>query len=337
MKKRMVWLDLLRIIGMICVIMMHIVGNTINTFHLAGNAQIVYNTIALSCYFSMPLFIMISGMYFLNKDIDFSLMLKKYCKRILLIILIFGSVFSFLELYFYTRSISIDYIPKTLKNILTGNLWDHMWYLYTILGLYLITPFIRIITKNIKEKDYKYFLILLFIFSILIPDIQSIFNVYIAFTIPIASAFVFYYIYGAYVINHKFSFWETLISIILGIVSMISIIIGSVTKTPYIPISYGSTTVFLVANMVFILFKNKEFKKMPKKLQTFIASLGTCSLGIYVIHQFFINIVYKLLKFKFILTSPFWGFILYVFLILGISYITVYLLKKIPFVNKYIL
>ncbi len=335
MKKRMVWLDILRIIGMICVIMMHIVGNTINTFHLAGNAQIIYNTIALSCYFSIPLFIMISGMYFLNKDISFSLMLKKYCKRILLIILIFGSIFSFLELYFYTRSINIDYIPKTLKNILTDNLWDHMWYLYTILGLYLITPFIRIITKNIKEKDYKYFLILLFIFSILIPDIRSIFQINIAFTIPIASAFVFYYIYGAYIINHKFSFWENLLSIFLGIASIILIIIGSITKTPYIPISYSSITTFLVANLIFVLFKNKEIK-MPKKLQVFISSLGSCSLGIYVIHQFFINIVFKLLKFKFILTSPFWGFILYVVLILGISYIATYLLKKIPFVNKYI-
>ena len=87
--------------------------------------------------------------------------------------------------------------------------------------------------------------------------------------------------------------------------------------------------------MIFILFTNKEFK-IPKKLQVFISSLGSCSLGIYVIHQFFINIVYKLLKFKFILTSPFWGFILYVVLILGISYMTTYLLKKIPFVNKYI-
>ena len=335
MKKRMVWLDLLRIIGMICVIMMHIVGNTINTFHLAGNAQVIYSTVALLCYFSIPLFIMLSGMYFLNKDIDVSLMLKKYCKRILLIILIFGGAFSFLELYFDTRVISINYIPKTLKNIITGNLWAHMWYLYTILGLYLITPFLRIITKNIKEKDYKYFLILLFIFSILIPDIQSIFNVNIAFTIPIASAFVFYYIYGAYIINHKSTLWETLISIFLGIVSMVLIIISSITKTPYIPISYGSITVFLVANMVLVLFKNKEIK-MPKKLQAFIASLGSCSLGIYVIHQFFINVVYKLLKFKFILTSPYLGFILYVFLILGISYITIYLIKKIPFVSKYI-
>ena len=336
MKKRLVWLDILRIIGMVCVIMMHIVGNTINTYHLAGNAQVIYSTIALLCYFSIPLFIMLSGMYFLNKDIDFSLMLKKYCRRILLIILIFGSAFSFLELYFDTRVISIDYIPKTLKNILTGELWAHMWYLYTILGLYLITPFLRIITKNIKEKDFKYFIILLFIFSILIPDIQTIFNINIAFTIPIASAFVFYYIYGAYIINHKFSFCETFLSIFLGIGSIILIIVGSITKTPYIPITYGSTTVFLVANMVFILFMNKEFK-IPKKLQGFIASLGTCSLGIYVIHQFFINVVYKLLKFKFILTSPYWGLILYVFIILGASYITVYLLKKLPFINKNIL
>ena len=337
MKKRIVWLDILRIIGMVCVIMMHVIGNTINTFHLAGNAQVIYNTIAMLCYFSIPLFIMLSGMYFLNKDIDFSLMLKKYCKRILLIILIFGSIFSFLEIYYNTRSINIDYILKILQNILVGNLWDHMWYLYTILGLYLITPFMRIITKNIKEKEYKYFLILLFIFSILIPDIQYIFNINIAFSIPIASIYLFYYLYGGYLIKHEFTFKEKFFSIFLGITSIILIIVAPLTKISYIPVSYGSTTVFLVANMIFILFKNKEFKKMPKKLQAFIGSLGSCGLGIYVIHQFFINIIYKLLKFKFILTSPFWGFILYTTFILGISYITTYILKKIPFINKNIL
>ena len=69
MKKRILWLDLLRIIGIFGVIIIHIVGNTINTFNLSGTSYIVYNIICKCCYFTLPLFIMISGSLLLNKDI----------------------------------------------------------------------------------------------------------------------------------------------------------------------------------------------------------------------------------------------------------------------------
>ncbi len=336
MKKRIVWIDFLRVIGMLSIIMIHVVGNTINTYHLSGTPKVIYHIIEQSCYFAIPLFVMLSGMYFLNKDIDFSLMLKKYCKRILLLILVFGSFYVTLELFFEYKKISIFYISDILYRILTGDLWAHMWYLYMILGLYLITPFLRLIIKNIDEKTYKYLLILLYVFSVLIPDINYIFNIKIGFTIQISSAYIFYYVYSAYIYSHDISKNYKYISIFLGLASIILIIVSSIINLKNIPISYVTTPVFLVSNMIFLLFKNKEFK-LPKKIQTLICSLGTCSLGIYIIHQFYINIIYKLLKIKFILTFPYLGFILYTIFFLLISYITIYLLRKIPIVKKYLL
>ena len=106
MKKRILWIDIIRTIGMISVIAIHIIGNTINTFNLSGTKTIIFNIISQILYFSIPLFIMLSGAMFLdkNKDIDLKKMLSKYVLKIFLAILIFGTIFSAIELIFNYRT-----------------------------------------------------------------------------------------------------------------------------------------------------------------------------------------------------------------------------------------
>ena len=48
----------------------------------------------------------------------------------------------------------------------------HLWYLFRICGLYLITPFLKQITKN--EKLFKIFLALHILFCLLFPNLLAI-------------------------------------------------------------------------------------------------------------------------------------------------------------------
>lgn len=52
--------------------------------------------------FSVPLFVMISGALFLNpaKHVDFVLLCRKYVKRIVWALLVFGLPMCFIETYF---------------------------------------------------------------------------------------------------------------------------------------------------------------------------------------------------------------------------------------------
>lgn len=321
---------------MISIIIIHVIGNTLNTYHLNGTAKTIYHIIEQLCYFAIPLFVMLSGIFFLNKDIDIRKIITKYSKKILLIILVFGSFYSFLELFFIDKKISLNLFITIFKNLITGNLWAHMWYLYMILGLYLITPFLRVFIKHAEEKTIQYFLVLMYLFSILIPEISYLCNTKIAFAIPIASAYTFYYLYSGYLAKKKITERTLKISVGLGILSIFLVIVSGVMDTTIIPITYVSTPIFLIANMIFLLFKDKEITLTPS-FETLISSLGVCSLGIYILHQFYINIIYKILKLKLILTIPYTGFILYTLFILIITYITVYLLKKIPWVKDNLL
>ena len=130
MKKRLLWIDVLRIIAIFSVIVMHVIGNTTYTLNINNT---IYNIINVILYSVMPLFVMISGILFLDKDINYKDLFKKYILRILLVLIIFGSLFSFMEIYFNNSKVLVSDIKIVFMNLITGNLWVHMWYLYMIL------------------------------------------------------------------------------------------------------------------------------------------------------------------------------------------------------------
>ena len=200
-KERIVWIDLLRVIGVIGVILIHVVSNTINTFgNLSNNSHTFYVFIHYFCSFAVPLFVMISGMMFLGKkDLTYEKMFRKYILKIVLIILVIGTLMILMEEIFINKNISLSLFKKVFMRLIEGDIWAHMWYLYLILGLYLLTPVFTLITNNIKEKEYKTFLVILFIISILIPSLNKMFDIKIAFNMISVSGYIFYYFYGYYI------------------------------------------------------------------------------------------------------------------------------------------
>lgn len=85
--------------------------------------QIKSSTIYYLCMtWSVPIFMMITGALLLNPDkkITWGSCIKKYVKRILLTLLVFGIPFSILEIVFNTKNISVVYFFDAMLNVLNG-------------------------------------------------------------------------------------------------------------------------------------------------------------------------------------------------------------------------
>lgn len=339
MKKRIIYYDILKCTALLAVIMMHVIGNTINTFGLTGIYKNIYNIICNICYFAVPIFVMVSGALFLDptKNIDINKIYKKYILRIILCILLFGLFYSGLEIYFNTKIINLSLVITSLKNIIIGNLWSHMWYLYLILGLYILTPIFRVISTKSTKKEYQYFMIILFIFTILISDLNNIFKTNIAFNILIINPYIFLYFLGDYLSRYEIPQNIRIINYIFTILSIIIIIINNLFEIfePTL-ITYTCFLSFNITLTIFISFK-KSKNIFKDKLNLAITNISECTLGIYLIHQFFINIIYKLLKIDIILEYPCICLIAYSIIIFIISYLITKLLRKINIIKKYIL
>lgn len=92
---------------------------------------------------------------------------------------------------------------------------------------------------------------------------------------------------------------------------------------------YRDMLVCLIAMSIFLIVNKIDIK--PNKL---ILKISECTWGIYLIHPFFINIAIKLLKIDLLTSLPYVKLSVFALIVSIISFITTYMLRKIPFIKK---
>lgn len=129
-------------------------------------------------WYAVPCFFMLSGALLLNqeKEITVSKLVKKYILRMVLILLCFGTVFSLMEIIFTTKSIQCVDVFTAIINVIQGNTWAHMWYLYALLGIYALMPIYKLIANNALDKELKVILFMLFVFISILPTLRFFWN-----------------------------------------------------------------------------------------------------------------------------------------------------------------
>lgn len=331
MKKRIVWIDILRLIGILMVLTIHVVGNSVNTFNLGGDASTFYKILSGISASSISLFVMISGMMFLGKNITYKDLFKKYIPKILFGIVVIGFIYSMMELVYINNGFKISLIYDSIMKIIHIDTWAHMWYLYLVLILYLLTPVIKMVTDKLDKNKYIMAIIIYIIIGLslsLFNGIHPIIN-----SLIILYWYVLYYIYGYFLYKFDLSIYTRLIHYFGAILSIIYII-SLVAKTNALEvINYISIPVFFIASGLILLLKNIKFK--DNKITKQINNIGICSYGIYIIHQFFINIIFKVLKLDIVVDYPIL-LPIYILVIFGLSYGVIYTLRKNKFISKYV-
>ena len=344
--KRIDYFDLLRILCSFSVILIHVSCQKWNTPPIKSHEWKIFSFYNGISRFGVPIFFMISGTLFLAKNISFSSIVKKYIKNII-IHLIFWSFF-----YSLRKKIINNYTYKTMF-ILFLNSHFHLWYLFRICGLYLITPFLKEFTKN--EKFILY-LILNFIFGFLFQNILSFFKFYSKeyhdiiklilnkFAIDyFLTSHIFYYMLGFYLNKKNIRPLFRIIIYILGICGMIF----TSEMTYYISFKKNIKMIFLyyphyinvffMSISIFIFFKH-NFKglKNKKSLKKFIEKLAGLTFGIYIIHPFVIEELNIRIKLNTLSFDPLYSIPINSLITFIISLLIVYFFKFIPFINQYI-
>jgi len=167
--KRIDYFDYLRIFCSFSIVILHVALQNWITSPIKSHEWKIFNFYNGVVRYGVPIFFMISGTLFLQKNITFSIMIKKYIKHIC-INLIFWSFF-----YALKAKIIYKYSYKyTFIIFLYGHY--HFWFLFLICALYLITPILKEITKN--EIIFKIFLILNFIFGFLFHNLLYFLSYY---------------------------------------------------------------------------------------------------------------------------------------------------------------
>lgn len=342
-KNKKMYLEYLRVISMAAVVLIHVFVTARTDFPMhSENEEILTGIIRQIFHFAVPIFFMITGALFLQskKKIDIKTLYKKYILKYALIIIIFGWVYALIEEIF-KGNISFMAILNSFINMLSGKTWDHLWYLYELLGIMLVLPILKLMVDFSDEKNniLDYFLILLIIFSFAIPNIQGFINFDFGVNIPIRSEYLAYIILGYLIDKKEKRKKENIICIATILISFVIIIISNIIKVKFnIPImdtigNYNSLIIMIMSISIFALIKNIT-KNKTLKLDKIILTISKYSFGVYIIHMFWINIIYKFLKFNIygnlLILKVFGTWVIVVIL----SILSTMILKHIPLIKK---
>lgn len=328
------YLDLLRFIAISCVLLLHIVSGITDTIpeQMTLSQMGVYQAVKSVCTVGVPLFLMISGTLFLSpqKELTLKTLFLKYLRKITLALVLFGTFFAIVELVIVNKTFSIEYIPLGFLNMLCGNSWAHMWYLFAIIGLYLFLPLLKTFTAHASRQFYFYLLILLFVIGSLLPTIESILHIQFGFMMPVTGICLFYYMCGYYIHTYAASTSRSRkIACVVLILSTLFLIFSCVINTHY-SFSYESPVVICMSICIYYLASasTREWQ--------FCSRLRNYYFGMYLVHTVYLNIAYKWLH---ITPLLFGGYILlpiFFLAVFALSLLTAWVMKQVPLLGKYV-
>ena len=133
--QRKTYIDFLRIIAAFSVIFFHISNQDELTTDV--NLLKIFHIFETRLYVGVPLFVMISGVLFLNPERNYNIkkLYGKHIKRMSIAFLLWSPFYALTSCAFKSTE-----LKDILTRIVTGHV--HLWFLFMIIGLYMIVPFL---------------------------------------------------------------------------------------------------------------------------------------------------------------------------------------------------
>ncbi len=330
-----------RAISCIAIIFIHVLSQGISQFAASmGNANIAYWAVLNNLKWGVPVFMMVTGSLLLDEEKELSLkkILKGYTLRIVKALIAFGLIFALLDAILAGATGAEGgfglAFATGIANIFTGQSWAHLWYLYALIGIYLLLPFYRIIAANATKQQMQYLLGIYIAFLSILPFVTG-WNVRIGFYIHVSSIYPFWLFFGYYLKKWgvKKSTRHYLLCTVLSVVALVilTVIRWKCSLAPMDRLfNYSSIVVIFQTYGVMGLLRSLKFKNrsLPDR---FLLACDKQSFGIYLIHMIFIWIGYNAAGWDPFLHGGFFGILLLAVISFVLAWIATVLLKKLPF------
>lgn len=338
--------DIARIMAAFAVVLLHVAGARLIREDIGGFNFIWAAVFDCAMRWSVPLFIMLSGMLFLNrhKKLNVKALYTKNALRLVTAFLFWSFVYNLYTFYAAYRSIP-QAVLAAVKNVHNGAM--HLWFIFVILGLYIVLPFVKRMCEGLTKREAEGFILLGMLVTFL-PKTLSSFSVfeplvaYIGkFEICYAAGYVSMFVTGWYIDTFERNKKERIISYILGMAGFLYMLLTtigfSVSRGVVVDefMSFKSISAFLMACAVLVLCKS-IFEKKPftRRQRSNLAFYSKYTFGIYLVHELFLNI--SSAKGWFVLPAmPYIGIVLEAVIIFTISLIVTGIITALPF-GKYI-
>jgi len=307
---RLMWADFIRSIGILLVILGHVSGIIVQRFQtvalddwLAGN---VYNVIARSC---VPLLFMVSGALLLPRQESIKDFYRKRFNKVIFPFLFWSVMyllwkegcFNFGADYHCYASYSPLALPKVWTlTILTNPAEYHLWFMYELFAVYMITPILRVFATDENRKYLWYLLAIWAIFGPLQRLFEFRFQMETLFDLGYLTGYIGYFILGYLITQIRIT--KPIVAVAAVVYVAMAWYTGSTTYqytafegklVDYFQYLLGWNVVLLAVSL-FIMLKaagDAIFSSPKPALEKVIGHLSAASFGMYLIHVFIIALL----------------------------------------------
>ena len=346
---RIFYFDALRAFAILCVILLHITGHLgeiMNyNIHTIYSFSGIYETFANNFFrMGVDLFLMLSGALILGRNWDVKGFFKKRIPRIAIPFVFWSLIFSiilFVSSYFIANVNFVNHFGiidllmvffDTLMFKAPGSVV--YWFFWMMIYVYLLMPLLNKWINNMDLNNVEYLLIVWLAF---ISIVYSLNNPYLLlasdFISPLCLVILVYYLRHC----ERQLLNATSFSILLIVISSISMLIYSylVVDSRILFVFHRYSLLVVIDTIgIFCLFKSSGIiNGASGKITRVISSIAMCSYGMYLIHSQIMMVTRKI----FHLSSNFiFDYLLLFFVGFALSWLIIYFLAKIPFVNDLI-
>ncbi|RAP45611.1 MAG: hypothetical protein BZ135_05305 [Methanosphaera sp. rholeuAM6] len=341
--ERIVYADYLRVIGILGVMGVHLCGNYLSKTPLFSGIWYqgaLFYSITRS---GVLLFVLVSGLLLLDRPQSID-RLPHRIERVMVPFVFWLFVF-YLKMIFIDHSIvaasAYDFVGGFVNCILNPNIISiEFWYIYMIIGFYLMLPIIRKWISNTDEREIKYFLVVWFAVLVLnyfntrimILEYVNLFTGYLGF-------FVLGYYLNTTDSKYANSFTLGLALFIAGTLMMLLSILIPTWMSGQLNMDYvgylnlAPSSVFKAMGM-FLMLKNVDFKTVFKtrsdSVNEFMRKFAEITFGLYLIHLLIpLNGIWS------IELSPFINIPVCLAVIIVVTYVVLNVMNRIPILQRF--
>lgn len=340
------YIPLLRITAIASIVIMNTASFDFQSCPVHSFQWQVFNIFNSLARFAVPIFVMIAGVLCLDpaKKLSVKGLFKENLMKMVLIYIFWSLIYAIVQ----------NGLPDSfegIKGILHGTVSGppHFWYIPMICGLYLITPFLRILVSHAGKRLLEYFLLLCLVFACILTTLQRL-NVLPVLTetmdslkLNFVAGYTGYYVLGYYLDtypskkNGRYALYAAgILSVFVTIAGtfILSSRQGKLDNALYNNLSFNY---LLIGAAVFVLYKEnmKKINFSFRAVKT-IHKVANCAFGIYILH-YFSFILFKSLNFHIAAHNPCFSVPLVAACIFFICLLITGILSKIPLFNKYLI
>ena len=297
-KERLLWLDLVRSIAIVGVIMCHVVGDVygfnLQSMQSEGVLSRMFAFLVLSIgRIGVPFFLLTTGYLMLDKTYNDD-SIRKFWKTkgvgLLLATEVWIVVYNLFHCWFQETTFSFSALIKEML-FLKSSTMNHMWYMPMILGMYLLLPLVANALGTVQVKTIE---VPFFITAILFLGIPSVVVLCSIWNIPLGGTLISSGfsggVYGIYIVagylikkDELKRFSTTVLGIVAGGCAVVAVSVQLYAYESGVVYNiFYSHIVLLVSGMsLFELFSRMQSVPMKKS----IGIISKYSFAIYLVHN----------------------------------------------------